>query len=529
MHFERQHLECPCGESSDAYSENEDGSGKCFSCGKFFPNRELDIKIERKTENMGNDNHAASEHRDRKVTYQQVPDGTRGIKQKVFDFYKTRAAVDENNELAWLSFPHPNGRVLNKSPDKKFWWTGEKKTEENFLFGQDKFPANSAPAVTITEGYLDAMAVYQMFGQKFPAIAITSAQSAKKECSDAYDYLNSFPKIYICFDSDKPGQDAAKEVAKLFDFNKVYVVQMTRKDANEYLEAKDEEAFKKAWFSSRRFLPEGVLSSFADFDGIIDSDIKKPSVPYPFTRLQEMTYGIRTGEVVLFTAQEGIGKTEIFRAMEYSLLKGTDENVGIIHLEENKARTLKGLVGYEIKRPVHLPDFEIGKDELKKVYRDVLKRDDRLHIYSHFGSADPDDILSVVRFLAGACNCKRIFLDHITMVVTGLAGDDERRALDYISTRLAMMVEELDFTLFMISHVNDEGQTRGSRNIGKVADLRIDMNRNITAEDKEVRNTTFLTCSKNRFAGKTGPCGKLFFDHDTFCLSEVEETQDVPF
>src|SRR5690606_15513952 len=159
------------------------------------------------------------------------------------------------------------------------------------------------------------------------------------------------------------------------------------------------------------------------------------------------------------------------------------------------------------RRPIHLPDYAVPKEEIKETLRKVAKRDDRIHIYSHFGSDDPDVILSTIRFMAGSCNCKYIFLDHITMVVTGLAGEDERRALDYISTRLAMMVEELDFTMFLISHVNDEGQTRGSRNIGKVADLRIDLNRDIKAESEEIRNTTYLTISKNRFAGKTGPAG----------------------
>lgn len=476
---------------------------------------------------MGKDRNAAFEHKNREFVYQPVLKNVRSVLPEVYKFFDVDWAVDkETSEPIFLRWKYPNGRVLNKSlAEKKFWWTGEK-TEDLPLFGMDKFPRGSAPAITITEGALDNLSVYQIFGQKYPVVSTTNAGNAKNECSEAYEYLNSFDKIYLCFDSDTPGQEAAKAVAKLFDFNKVYVVQLDKKDANEYLEAGEEKAFTKAWFNAKRFLPEGVLSSYNDFDKIIDDDKEKPAIPYPFSRVQQMTYGIRTGEMVLFTAQEGIGKTEIFRAIEYDLLKNTDENIGIIHLEENKARTLKGLVGYELQRPVHLPDFTISNEEIKKVYRDVLKRDDRLHIYSHFGSADPDDILSVVRFLAGACNCKRIFLDHITMVVTGLAGDDERRALDYISTRLAMMVEELDFTLFLISHVNDEGQTRGSRNIGKVADIRIDLHRDIDSEIEDERNTTYLRITKNRFSGKTGPAGKLIFNHDTFCLTEYEE--EVP-
>jgi twinkle protein len=134
----------------------------------------------------------------------------------------------------------------------------------------------------------------------------------------------------------------------------------------------------------------------------------------------------------------------------------------------------------------------------------------------------------MVRFLAAVCGCKYIFLDHITMIVTGFESDDERRKLDYVSTKLATMVHDLDFTLFCISHVNDDGQTRGSRNIGKVANLRIDLSRNLTADLEEDRNKTFLTVSKNRYCGKTGPAGVLAFDPDEFLLKESNEVVFLP-
>lgn len=450
----------------------------------------------------------------------------RGIKPETFKHYGVKIRVQDSGEPHSLVFTLPDNRVLNKSIDKKeFWFSGENSGGIP-LFGADAFPAGSAMAVTITEGYLDALSSFQMLDSKYPSVAVQSASSAKTECAKAYDYLNSFDKIYIAFDADEPGQKAADQVARLFDFNKVYLVPLDKslKDANAYLQAGQTKEFYKTWWASKRFLPEGILASYGDFDQIIDDESEKPAIPYPFGKLQELTYGIRTGELVLLTAQEGMGKTEIFRAIEYHILKTTDSNIGVIHLEESKARTLKGYVGYELKSPVHLPEFSLSKDDLKKHLRIATGRDERLHIYSHFGSDDPDVILSTIRFMAGACNCKYIFLDHITMVVSGLQGEDERKSLDYISTQLAMMVEAMDFTLFLISHVNDEGKTRGSRNISKVADLRIDLHRDLTADSDLVRNTTQLTVSKNRFAGKTGPAGQLFFNQDTYVLEEpVEE------
>lgn len=493
--MERSKGPCPKCSSSDAFHLYPDG-GYCFSCGYKEKNLREDI-----------------------VTKQFIP--WRGISKGTMEFYNVAATVTSSGDPLAFVFPYPNGRSLERYLPKQFKFLGEKIREGN-LFGQDRFPAGSAKAITITEGAVDALSVYEMLGG-YPSIAITSASTGKAECASEYEYLNSFDKIYICFDSDPPGQKAAREVARLFDFNKVYVVNLLEKDANEYLQKGKTTEFKKTWWAARRFMPEGILSSYTEFERVIDEDEFKPSVPYPFETLEEKTYGIRKGEFNLLSALEGIGKTEIIRAIEYHLLKTTDDNIGIIHLEESKARSIKGLVGYSLRQPIHLPDRRIPNNEIKKAFKGITRRDDRLHLYSHFGSDDPDTILSTIRFLAGACNCRYVFLDHITMVVTGLLGDDERRALDYISTRLAMMVEELDFTLFCISHENDDGQTRGSRNISKVSDLWIQLKRNIQAETEEERNTTRLMIKKNRFSGRTGYAGSLIFNPETFILEEKME------
>lgn len=510
--FVETHVPCPMCSSSDAFARRADGSGYCYSCGKpYYPE-------------------GRQEKEEEFMTFQPIKKEYRGLSPDTLKHYGVLYEVDASGEPVSVVYRTPNGRALHRRLDSKdFRFSGEREAGLLSLFGSDKFPQGSAKAITISEGFNDALAAFQMLGSKYPSVAVQSASSAKTECAQAYDYLNSFDKIYLAFDNDAPGREAADKVARMFDFNKIYMVHLERKDPHEYLEQNDAKSFEKAWWAARRFLPEGILSSYQDFDKIFDEDGDKPSTPYPFEGLQGMTFGIRHGEFVLFTAQEGIGKTEVFRALEYHLLKNTKDNIGVIHLEESKARTLKGLVGYELNMPVHLPEFQLSKEELKTTLRKVSEHDERLHIYSHFGSDDPDHILSTIRFMAGACNCKFIFLDHITMVVSGLLGDDERRALDYLSTRLAMMVEELDFTLFAISHVNDEGLTRGSRNISKVADLRIDLSRDLKASNQTIRNTTQLMCSKNRFAGKTGPAGSLYFNPDTYVLSEVMEQDELPF
>jgi twinkle protein len=492
-------LPCPNCDSSDAYHKYDDGHGFCYSCNRAtFPE--------------------GSHEKD--YSYEYLP--YRGFKKATLEFYKTLTKIDGEGKPIGVVYPYSDEASKIRVFPKSFYAQGKIKDAD--LFGWQRFSAGSAKAVTITEGEDDALAVYEMLGSKYPAVSVQSSSTAKRDVSRRLDWLNSFERIYLCFDNDEPGKRAVREVAQLFDFNKVYHVNLSKyKDAQLYHEHKEWQEFSRIWWNAKRFVPEGIISSFDEIDSIIDSEPTRGTGTYPFRTLQEMTYGPRQGEVILLTAFSGIGKTEILRAIEYHLIKTTTENIGLIHLEEEKDRTIKGLVGYELGRTVHLPDAGVSKDDIKTAYRNLCGRDDRIHYYSHFGSDDPDIILSTVRFLAGSCNCKYVFLDHITMVVTGADTEDERKKLDYISTRLAMMVRELDFTLFMVSHVNDNGQTRGSRNIQLVADLQIELARDPYAASLAERNKTFLNIRKNRFASMTGPAGILTFDPNTFIVKESEE------
>lgn len=450
----------------------------------------------------------------------------RGIVPDTFRKFNSPALIGEDSVPKEIHFRYPHGTKIRGFGDKTFRSVGDMRQPQ--LFGQDLFPAGSARAITVYEGEPDALSGYQLLG-KYPSVSVRSASTAKTDCSAQYDYLNSFEQIYLCFDADEAGQQAVREVANLFDFNKVFHVKMEPyKDANEFLQKKEGALFTKLWYNAKRFLPDNIIASYAEIDGILDEKLAEPHAPMPFPRLQQMTYGMFPGQAILIKALEGIGKTEIMRAFEYTTLKETDHNVGVLHLEEPKDRSIKGLVGYHMGQPVHLPDSMVELDHVKKVYRELTRRDNRVHFYKHFGSSDPDDILGAIRFLGGACGCKLIFLDHISIVVSGIENDDERKKLDYISTQLKMMAEALGFTLVYVSHVNDDGLTRGSRNISKVADLVIMLNRNLTSPDPVERNTTFVTVEKNRFAGRTGPAGKLIFDPTTFRLEEEAETFGLP-
>jgi len=520
--FTKTHLPCPACGSSDAYATNSNGSGKCFSCGKFLPGKG-DTTVDR-SDTATISSYLAS-----------PPANWRGLSESTCRRYGVQWELDSNSNPIKAIFPTKDFRTKARylgddvPHDRRWvWLKGEGKTRG--VYGKEHFEKGCAPSITVTEGQLDALSVYQMFGSKYPAVSIQSSASAKSDLTEDFDYINSFKKIYFCFDNDEPGKKAIKEAVSLFDPRKCFIVELNQlNDANEYLEKDRAKDFVNLWWNAEPYKPSNIISSFRDIGKLIKEYEQKPSIAYPFPILNEMAHGMREGEVVLLTAFEGIGKTEIIRAIEYHTLVNTDYNIGSIHIEEDPVRSLQGLVSLYKRRPIHLGEKNpLTNKELLDEYQDLCKGvDNRVNFYNHFGSEDPDTVLNDIRFMVSANDCKLVGLDHISLVISGIADSEERLRLDNLSTKLKELAKELGFTLLLVSHVNDDGKTRGSRNISKIADLWVHLDRDPEHPNPIVRNTTKLIVKKNRFGAVTGLADKLFFDKRTFCLSPVTEKEQA--
>lgn len=457
-------------------------------------------------------------------TYQFV--ARRRITAETHERFNALTRVSPEGQPLEVGYEYPKGSFKVRSlTSKRFRTTGDMANEGGF--GPNLFPAGSSKAITIVEGEDDCMSVWQMLGD-YPVYSVRSASSARKDCAKDFEYLNSFEKIYLALDNDGPGKAAAKEVAAIFDATKVFFVSLNPyKDPHEFLEAGEEKLFKKVWYGAKRYLPEGVVSSFSDIDKILDGADTAEGFPWPFPTLNEKTEGIKTGKSYLISGLEGIGKTEFFHAVQYHILKHDPEaNIGILHLEEPVDISVKSLAGYELQQPLIFDDCQVPRDTVKATFKALAGRDDRVHFYQHFGSDEPDALLQIIRFLVAGCGCKYIFFDNITLTATGRTSNDTVQMLDYLSTRLEMLVKELNFALLFISHENDNEATRGSRNISKVVDVWINIRRDVKSEDPFGRNIQTITLFKNRGGHGTGPCGRLFYDADRATLYEL--SQELP-
>lgn len=447
----------------------------------------------------------------------------RGISLNSFKKYGVLTKLNKDNEPIDTAFFYPNGSIEVRSfHEKKFRHVG---TVAAGVYGKNVFDKGSKRVITITEGKYDCISVYQMLGNETAAVSVRSSSSAKADCLADWEYINSFEKIVINFDSDKPGQEAAKKVVSLFDFKKVFNLSLEKgKDANDYLQKDMVKEYCDAWRGVKRYTPDSILSTMSEFKKALEEKAGEKLADYPFEGLQAKLHGMHQGEVVLWKAEEGVGKTEVFRALENHILKTTKHPIGLIHLEESNGVTLRGMAGYFSEKPVLSPLAPASNEEVLSILKEISGEDsNRFMLHSSFDLEDEDAFIDNMRFMVVSGECKLLFFDHISWLATGSEDrqEDERRKLDRVIQRLKLLAEELDFCLHVISHVNDDGKTRGSRYISKASNTVIFLSRNKTSADEEERVKIYFLIEKARLIGaEEGPAGHAIYNKEKLMLQD---------
>ena len=536
---------CPsCRErGEDTKGDNKavyaDGHGYCFSCSTYFPSQEQDNyqpQQEVNTMHTGlvETRGTISEIRDRKIS------------KSICEKYGVKLAFNQEAEVIAHYYPYYDkdtheliGYKERHVKTKGFNIIGTNRNAG--LFGQDSFKSGQK-YITITEGEIDALSISEMFDGKYAVVSVKNgASAAYRDIKENLEFVESFDNIVICFDQDEAGKKAVKEIQDLFTPGKLKICKLPLKDANEMLLANRIKDFTECWWNAKEYTPVGIVRGSDTWDYVNkNKDVR--TVLYPWKGLNEVTYGFRQKELVTITSGSGMGKTSVVKELEAHILNVTDDNLAIIHLEEDIDRSVKGLMSIECNLPIHIPKYEeLLSEEEEKVLWQKAVGDKNVFFYDHFGSMSEDSLLNVIRTFAKSYDCKWIVLDHLSIVISEQDGIlDERKAIDAIMTKLRKIVQETGIGLFLISHLrrpqgkaHEEGgqvslsELRGSAAIAQLSDMVFGLERNQQAEEESERNTTTLRVIKNRFCGLTGKACQLMYNKDTGRLGEIKSEDSL--
>ena len=518
---------CPNCNSSDANALYDDGHSYCFSCQTRFDSNSKVIPMTNPKSSGLRTSGEESAIDDRHITRETT---------KAFNVEVIKSGSTITHHI-YKYFDTDGNHTANKIrdvQDKRFWSEGNVGT--SLLFGENMF-SNGGKYITVCEGEIDAMSVWQMNG-KYPTVSIKNgAASALENCKKAFEYLNKFDTVVLCFDNDDPGRKAAQSVAKIFEPNKCKIVTLELKDANEYLKVNKREQFMKEWWNAKPYTPAGIIN-LADLGDSLYEENYCETCLYPWPKMNDKTYGIRTGELVCFTSGAGMGKSSIIRELMHHIMNSTEDNIGVLCMEENTKNTAFNIMSVEANARLYIREVrdQYTNDQLRE-WQEKTVDSRRFFAFDHFGSVSNDEILDRVRYMAKALDCKWVFLDHLSILVSGNEEfGDERKSIDVLMTKLRSLVEETGIALLLVSHLrrpsgdrgHEDGKEvslshlRGSASIAHLSDSVIALERNQQADDDTEANTTTIRILKNRYTGETGVACHLFYDKETGRMSQID-------
>lgn len=525
---------CPHCPSSDGYTTYSDGHGYCYVCNAY----------DRSVNDQEGDD---AQFRPSKARPEVLPFGeyrylkARNISEETCKRYGYFVSEYSGKGVQVAPYHSPRGgpvlaQKLRFGDPKGFTVVGSLK--ECGLFGQHLY-RDKGKMLVITEGEIDALTVSQLM-PGWPVVSVPNgAAGARKSLAAHLEWLLGFDAVILFFDDDEAGQKAVEECATLFPPGRCKFAKVPGyKDANAAHLAQQSKAVVGAVWDAKVWRPDGIVGGADLWDAYVaEQDDVTASIPFPWDALNKETMGMRQGELIMLTAGSGIGKSAMAREIAVNLLD-QGETVGMLMLEESVGRTVTGLVGIAMNKPLHLDEttWRDLPDDERTSRREAFERIggcSRLHLYDHFGSTDADNLINRIRFMVQALGCRWIVLDHLSIVVSGIEDGDERKTIDLIMTKLRMLVQETKCGMLVISHLRrpkgDEGheggaevslaQLRGSHSIAQLSDTVIGGERN--QQDEETRNVMTLRVLKCRMTGFTGVAGHLLYERTTGRLREI--------
>lgn len=517
---EYTHQPCPytdCG-SSDAFSWNDEGYGKCFSCNEGYP------KAGKSTFEWVAEKYPVKKKVNNKnveptyVTYENI----RGLDEDVAKLYGIQRQLDDDREWLRDAFRYPSN-IKYRTPDKKFYLKN-KGIAPLDLFGPE-FNAGSSKRIYITEGEYDAASLFQILGKSFPVKSLPSASIGDKFIKHNHAYLDSFEQIvYAGEQSDNAGLQAAERLYQAYPSKFFYVPMSKWKDANEFLEKGDGDELKWAALKPQRYSPDNFFCSTSEFLKILHEENPYEATPTGHTGIDYMTRGLVRGGVTFIKAPPGSGKTELVRFFERAMLETDDTKIGLIHMEEMKSTTLRCMATYElgvnVRTEFDQTESGVTDEQLDEAVVKATK-DDRTIIFEMRSHDDPLKIVEYCRLACGVYGADYVFIDHVQRL-TYLGGTDgATNILTQIGSNLAQLAKEMNVGIIVISHVNEDGHTKYAKSLEEEAIICLKIERDRESEDEIIQNTTKFHVEKNRPFSRLGPAGMVYYDPVTTLLSEV--------
>lgn len=484
--------------------------------------------------------------------------GYRGIRSDISRPFGVRYAYSEEDGSVVASYyPTTQGYEISgykvRHHPKRFEGIGDT-GKDCEMFMQHAFKNTTEQRVVIAAGEIDALSCYQMLAdyqktkgyEPIPVVSSTIGEAGTaKQIQAQYEWFSRFTKIIICADQDDAGKKAVDKIAKVLPKGKVFVMNLSMKDANLMLTSGKEKQFINSFFSASAYVPSGIVGSDQLLDKIKEAAVV-PKIPLPpfMHKLQTlMAGGIPLGVTLCLGSASGQGKSTFVEEITHYMIFNSPHRVGVVSLESDCAQYGTKLLSRHIGKKIDLIDSDeykidfLNSDEIRKKSEELFKYDDgtpRFHLIEE-RDGSLESMKDLIMQLIVSCDCRVIILDPLQDLLDAQPLDAQSAFMSWIKG----MMKSHGVTFILVNHLRKssggskanstgadihEEDFMGHSSIFKSSACNLLFVRNKEAENDFERNVTTMKMTKCRWTGRTSPvAGKYYYDNESHTLHDLED------
>lgn len=366
---------------------------------------------------------------------------TRGLTAETLENFKIGYDTDKNaitipiykrNELINIRYRHLDEKAKSK-------YTQERGCEV-WLFNEDGISKGQTKGgVLIVEGEFDCMSAWQAGFKN-----VISPASGKDSYGIWLELIDTIPKVYISYDNDKPGKNAALGLAERVGTEKSFEVIYPEgiKDANEYFKIHSPLDYRKLLVDAKPFYKyqyQGISDVITSLREKADSFIKLDCVPF---------IEFEDGYLTVMSGVRNIGKTSVAMNIANELVTR-----GIPTLVLPIERGIKdvGKRYLSVRYNKTKDDVRnISDSEWDKIIPDVIE----LPLY--FSVPKIDDVQEVIMKARRLFGVKFVLVDHLDLFVR--KSDPKSYNIELAKTiqMFKQIGQETDMIFIVVHHIRKQ-------------------------------------------------------------------------
>ena len=233
-----------------------------------------------------------------------------------------------------------------------------------------------------------------------------------------------------------------------------------------------------------------------------------PGYEMPYPILSHYLGGLRKGELTMITSGSGAGKSVFCNNLVYDLIINKGLVIADIALEASQRKSIYRYASmyYDLPPRAFREDPTLLSQEQRKEF---IEKFENLYIHDHFGSLQATKLLSTLEYYCYVACVDFIFLDHISIAVSGIESsrEGERKDIDKLVTKIRELINNSGVGVICVSHLRnptgdgqkwEEGRPvsrydlRGSGSLAQVSDNIIAIECNLTTSGQKYKRTLKL-------------------------------------